>query len=70
MLKKLIIGALMVIVLTAASIFAGQNTGGDKGRRTRTAATSGLNPQPLPPGRHYYRRHRRHRRHSEIKHYH
>lgn len=68
MLKKIIIGALVAAVLTAGSAFAGQNTGGDKGRHTITAATTGLNPQPLPPGRHHYRRHRRHRRHSGIKH--
>lgn len=61
MLKKLIIGASVMIVLATGLVFAGQNTGGDKNKR---GMTSGLNPQPLPPGRrHYRRRHRRHRRH-------
>jgi hypothetical protein len=60
-LKKLIIGASVMLVLATGFVFAGQNTGGDKNKR---GITSGLNPQPLPPGRrHYRRRHRRHRRH-------
>lgn len=37
--------------------------GGEQERpRTTTSTTSGLNPQPLPPGKIYSRR-RRHRRH-------
>lgn len=61
--------------LVARDMLPGQ-TGGDKrpisesgkkGHRTLTAATTELNPQPLPPGkRHYYRRHRRHRIHSNA----
>ena len=39
---------------------------GKKGHRTLTAAATGLNPQPLPPGRHRYRRHRRHRVHTDA----
>ena len=62
MSKKLIIGALVMIVFATGSVFAGQCTGGDKGRRTTTAAAPGLNPQPLPPGRHRYRREHRHSR--------
>jgi len=66
-LKRILTGALMAMVLATGSILAGQDTGGDKGRRTRTAAAPGLNPQPLPPGRHRYRRyHRRHRRHPNA----
>ena len=57
MLKKLIIGVL-VMVFAIGSLLAGQNTGGDKERRTTTAVAPGLNPQPLPPGRHHYRHHR------------
>lgn len=57
MFERIVISALMTTVLTAGSAFAGQNTGGDKARRS---VTSGLNPQPLPPVRHRYRRRRSH----------
>ena len=64
MLQKLIISAVVVLVCTGG-VFAGQCTGGDKIRRT---ATSGLNPQPLPPGRHRYRsNHHHHHRHGGRK---
>jgi len=65
MFKRIVIGALMAMVLAAGSIVAGQCTGGDKGRRKTMAAAPGLNPQPLPPGRHH-RRHHRHRRHPNA----
>jgi hypothetical protein len=54
----------------APDVLPRQNTGGDKkiktesgkkGHRTVMAVAPGLNPQPLPPGRHPYRRRRRHR---------
>lgn len=64
-MKKILIGATIAIVLLTGSAFAGQNTGGDKNKR---GVTTGLNPQPLPPGRRHYRRHhRRHRRHPANK---
>jgi len=60
MLKELILGAAMALIFVNGSVFAGQ-TGGDK-------ATTGLNPQPLPPGaRHQYRSNHKHKhkhRHS------
>jgi hypothetical protein len=58
MLKKLILGASMALIFVNGSVFAGQ-TGGDK-------ATTGLNPQPLPPGaHHHYRSNHKHKhRHS------
>jgi len=40
-LKKLIIGASVMLVLATGFVFAGQNTGGDKNKR---GITSGLNP--------------------------
>jgi hypothetical protein len=60
MLKRLIMASTVLIVV-GISVFAGQNTGGDK-------TTTGLNPQPLPPGRHHqYRSNHKHKhkhRHS------
>ena len=65
MLPKVIISVAMIVLFAAGSAFAGQCTGGDKIRRP---ATSGLNPQPLPPGRHRYRsNHHHHHRHGGRK---
>jgi hypothetical protein len=67
MFKSVMIGALIATILTTGSILGRQNTGGDKGRRMKTATAPGLNPQPLPPGRHHHRRHHRgHRRHPNA----
>ena len=66
MLRSVMIGALFATVLATGSTLAGQCTGGDKARRQKTVAAPGLNPQPLPPGRHRYRRHHRHRRHPNA----
>ena len=65
-MKKILVAATIVIFFVTGSVFAGQNTGGDK-----KTVTSGLNPQPLPPGRHRYRRTHRHGhkpKHSYSKH--
>ena len=62
-MKAILLAVTIAAVVATGVAFGGQNTGGDKRK-----ATSELNPQPLPPGRHpLYRRtrghkHRKHRR--------
>jgi hypothetical protein len=58
-MKKLMIAATIVFILVTGVAFGGECIGGDK-----LAAASGLNPQPLPSGRHHRRR--RHRRHPRY----
>jgi len=60
MLKKLILGASLVLILVSGSVWAGQCTGGDKAR--------GLNPQPLPPGRHHQQYRSNHKRKHKHRH--
>jgi len=61
-MKKILIGMVLITILMTNVAFAGQCTGGDKRR-----ATTGLNPQPLPPGRHpLYRRTHRHKHRRQI----
>ena len=58
----LIAVTILIILTTGAALATGQDTGGDKRH-----VTTGLNPQPLPPGRRHYRRshghHHKHPRH-------
>ena len=56
-MNKILIASTIVIVLLTGTAFGGQCTGGDK---------RGLNPQPLPPGRHHQYR----RTHHQHKHRH
>ena len=66
MRKILIVVTILTILFTCVASVTGQDTGGDKRH-----VTSGLNPQPLPPGRRHYRRghghHHKHRGHPKVK---
>ena len=63
MFRKYIYVVMVGLLLGAGSVVLGQNTGGDKNRRTTTMMTQDLNPQPLPPGkRHSYKKSHHHRK--------
>ncbi len=63
-MKQVLIAVMILIILMTGAALATGQTGGDKRQ-----VTSGLNPQPLPPGRRHYRRghghHHKPRRHPK-----